>query len=111
MDTICRCAFSIETNAHEDQNHSLVKAGRDAFQGFQLTSWIESMFLMLFYFFPGLDSVIEFYALIHIIIILISLRQLGFTVLQMSLKSKSILIKKFFSSTCRNFVGSMKMCH
>ena len=72
MDTICRCAFSIETNAHEDQNHSLVKAGRDAFQGFQLTSWIESIFLMLFYFFPGLDSVIEFYALIHIIMICIA---------------------------------------
>ena len=59
MDTICRCAFSIETNAHEDQNHSLVKAGRDAFQGFQVTSWIESMFFMLFYFFPRLDSVIQ----------------------------------------------------
>ena len=57
LDTICRCAFSIETNAHEDQNHPLIKAGRDAFQGFQVTNWIESVFTMLFYFFPGIDSV------------------------------------------------------
>ena len=33
MDTILKCAFSIETNAYENQNHPLSIAGREAFQG------------------------------------------------------------------------------
>ena len=57
MDTICRCAFSLETNAHEDPNHHLVKAGIDAFQGFVVNSWIESIFTMIFYFVPNIEAV------------------------------------------------------
>ena len=58
LDIICRCAFSIETNAHSNENDHLVKAGREAFQGFTVNSWPESIFTLLFYLFPGLESVI-----------------------------------------------------
>ena len=56
LDTICRCAFSIESNAHQDPDHHLVKAGREAFQGFRVGNWMESLFTLLFYFCPGLEA-------------------------------------------------------
>ena len=57
LDTICRCAFSIDTNAHESSDHKLIKAGRAIFQGFTVNNWFETIFTLVFYFLPGLESV------------------------------------------------------
>nr|AKH03525.1 cytochrome P450 3027E1 [Paracyclopina nana] len=56
LDTICRCAFSIDTNALEDDDHKLIKAGREIFQGFAMTNWMETIGNLIFYFFPGLET-------------------------------------------------------
>ena len=57
IDTICRCAFGIETNAYEDSEHQLIKQGRAIIQGFQVTNWMDTIGFLLFYLFPGLEAV------------------------------------------------------
>ena len=56
LDTICRCGFGIDTNTHEDQDNPIANAGREAFAGFMVTNWLESIFTQLFYFMPGLEA-------------------------------------------------------
>ena len=56
LDTICRCGFSIETNCHADQDSPIANAGREAFQGFVINNWLESIFTTFLYFFPGLEA-------------------------------------------------------
>ena len=57
IDTICRCAFSVETNAYEDSEHQLIKQGRAIIQGFQVTNWMDTIGFLVFYLFPGLEAV------------------------------------------------------
>ena len=57
LDTICRCAFGIDTNAHENTDHALIKNGRALFQGFVVKNWMDTLGTMLFYLFPGIESV------------------------------------------------------
>ncbi len=58
LDTICKCAFGMETNANEDPENELIKTGRAVFQGFQSTNWGETIFMHLLYLFPGLEGII-----------------------------------------------------
>ena len=57
LDAICKYVFGIDTNAHENPNHQLIKNGRGVNQGFLLTNWLETLVTMLFYFFPRIESV------------------------------------------------------
>jgi cytochrome P450 len=62
LDTICKCAFGIDTNAHQNQDdNQLIKAGRGVFQGLICHNWGETIFTMLFSFFPGLEKCINMF--------------------------------------------------
>lgn len=62
LEVISKCAFGIETDLYKnpDQNE-LVKQGREAFVGFRIKDWTETILNHLFFMFPGLEKLIPIF--------------------------------------------------
>ena len=58
VNTICKCAFGVNTDAHHNPNDDLIKYGNEIFAGFRPSNVLESALLSLFFYFPGFEKII-----------------------------------------------------
>lgn len=54
INTIARCAFGIEANAHKNPEQDLVKYGCKVFEDFRSTNWLSTFFAHLINYLPEL---------------------------------------------------------
>ena len=58
IDTIAKCAFGVETDAHSNPDQDIIRWGHEAFAAFRLSNWFEDALMYLFFFFPGIEKYI-----------------------------------------------------
>ena len=54
MDAICKVAFGMQTNFHNDQDQDLYKLGTGAIKAFTPKSYLDDFFFLIFFHFPEL---------------------------------------------------------
>ena len=60
VNTIARCAFGVDTDAHHNPDDDLIKYGKEVFSAFRPTNWIETILFHAFTYFPGIEKFIPF---------------------------------------------------
>jgi len=61
INTIGRCAFGVDTDAHHHPDQPLVKNGTELFASFRSESWFSSFLGHLFQYFPGIERLISLF--------------------------------------------------
>ena len=61
VNTIARCAFGVEADAHRNPDQDLIKHGAALFEGFRATGWGVTSIIHLLNYFPWLDNKFNFF--------------------------------------------------
>jgi len=61
INTISRCAFGVDTDAHRYPDQPLVKNGIELFASFRTENWPATIISYLFQYFPGFEKLINLF--------------------------------------------------
>ena len=61
MNTIARCAYGIETDAHKNPDQELIKCGHAIAETDRTTDWPTTLFFHLFSYFPWVENKIPIF--------------------------------------------------
>ena len=61
MNTIAKCAFGIDIDCQRNEDIEIVKNGKQVFAAFRVKNWVETFFLHLFFYFPGIEKFINLF--------------------------------------------------